>query len=1587
MKQTHFLKDLRNYAIGANRDVNPELFEAQEAQYWDASNMRTKSMDGDNDVAKKIKGEVLLFPNIDNRCIGGTGLPLSSLYECIGVSELNGNIVEFWADPMAVEPSLIRVNGKIVLMSPDFPITAKYPLQIAKNEACIGGEIYITDYNVPPMLFNIKDLLVNSGINVGTTIGLCTTKYFEDFNIQEHLLVLTRVLDHPVFIKLDSSFVGYDEVLGAGGIPVGYYAYSFRYVTDGGDRTAFSASTPQIPVMKTFRAGCANYPYVQTISKDPDISVPSIYGVHIRFRINNEANYDFVEVRRDRWNAGDPLGTPAISEVIGKIDIVAGQFDVLDVLDYGAAAEETLSGDDITGVMSAISRAKAIRYFNQRLYLMNIEYASRDITLDIEMIGEGTPAVIFPTIENIKKIGHNDPFKATYNKSQMRGEKRGFGIIAWDEQGQWSYAKRINGADNYQLPNRREPTSTFTEDTSYGGTVTAANINGVVGQTHEVFDLEEAVAKTDKCLYANIMEDKGRKFKTKVNIDDCTKAQDEGLTDGLGYVTVNKLGYRPFTPVSQDSTDCRYLNYRVNLEVANKASDGWKEYLPIGFEPRYYSMGVGFQGVDSSKFPVWGKAFSIVNTPAAGKVIAQGLGYYKLKSGGGIFGANTSKSTHQLAAYFPDLDESTGINPAIIDAIQSDPTAFAIQLVSPVGFFSEVFSFNNKPFLGDRDTGVDFITYCRILKDNGQINPDENPNMGINGSGERYVSYGKWRASTQFSTSFPAGANGNKIFDITGIADHTESSTRSKYFDITTVDPVYREQYAVGEFEGSDPKVQNWHEPVYIINIIKKVADIADTNITNYQYTGHYQKIESLIGISDGSSSQNYILVDERWEDCIQSVNGQVQNGYSYLERFVQIEDVVGDKRLWVNVTNKTTLQITAILTDLQSFGFADVVEPITSIVHRVYGVYKNSESINGTAPEYFLNFNWFDTAFSQDFFIPQELFKIIVLYDNRVPIRVFGGDTWIGESVWAVKDKVYNKGADPVNNSEDNGDGTGDDFRLNIAFPYRKYNLNPRIFIINNTTGFLANNIQNKEEFKFDDSAGLSPCQVRQLLAMWTAETRINLPLGFNDEGIKESNDQFFPLKNYVMRPYNFSDNKFPDGAFEVYKDNNIQDAYEDDYGNEYLSWGLGGFRFLPQTNIDYSKPDDTKEFTTVPKVGFTEQNLFCTRAIWSETRPINVQDTPSVRTFPAQNVFDVSDDTGEIKFAWSAISDNGNNLYAFTDSGIVMLLVDKRLIHELSGQELATVGSDIGGILSEIFINKEIGMSDEMWRSASEYSNQLFWCNSDSSFKFSSSELSDIGRRNYHSKLYLEYLSVFGAGYSDRVTGVYNMYHNEYWVNFKKKATDGGDIAFGDGILHEVNQLLNVVNPEYDVTMSATDAYVGTDGSLPIIITGGTGGEIFLGGINNNLFTNAVTICVAPDVVGSFTVKYKIPAGAVVDIITISAGECYCFDHLPPNGTDYNRWTAEPCNPFGQTVQPFDDFKYPTLVYGNESVNRQVGAWQGTFDYNFDRYLSFNNRVFGMRAMETYELGKGRIINGALIESSLISVCAATQVKDRSL
>lgn len=1357
MKQQHHPQDIKTYQKGINSDTNNEfLGSSEQGEHVDALNMRSISMDGDNFAKKKIKGESILFPLIDNRC-NPVGTITFTGYECMMAQEINGHIVEIWASNVIGEKPMIRIDGLIVAYTGGLPFDLNHPLQYDKNESCIGGEFYVTNNNTPPLVFNVKDLLDNSG-DVD-----CTEKYFSEFQLEAYEIQASAILYKPAFIKQDPSSSGYDYVIGGTGLNVGSYSYAYRFVDSEGETTEFSPITELIPVVRN--ASSANgpqYPFSRTFSSAPDINSPTSYGNHLRIRYQNENMFSYIELRRDSWYAGDPIGTPPVSQIIASIPVTTGM-NVIDVLDKADALFDgvtELDQEEQSSNGANISRAKAIRYFNSRLYLMNISYESRDIENQVEFVDD-TTAGRFATIENLGIAGHKHVYNSAMYKSNMRGEKTGFGVVLFDKSNNPTFALPIPNAENFEFPNRRDEASTDSIDTSYKGTVRAANTDGDVSETHEVFDLVDAVIKTGQ---DDLKSDLGLMY----NYHD-----ESPLVPNWWEYTKAQMN-----PVSQFDTKSK-LNKAVNKQVALNSGDDWIGYTPKGFGSRYYSQGFAFKGLQS--YPNWADGFSVVQTEPAKRVVAQGLGFYSLKPSEGIFGADTQKDTNAFWSYFPDLDV---LNPEIAEDLVNNPSSYSLQLVSPLGYFSEVYN-TRKEEASIRRKGADIITYARIIRDYKEGIYQLNPGLGLysgiidpsDPSDEyRYVAYGRYTNSVSGdSPAFPSNGQGNKTFPILDVDDVTTNSTRQSYFKITVDDSVTLAIYneaGVNSVPNSNNNadaagVLAWREPMYVINLVKNV-DIPSGVTTEYKYGSTYIKFKSLVLESSGADSQSAVLVSERWEDCIPQIDNQINTAYTSEKRFVYVEDVAGIPRRWMNYQFESAPNKAAILAGLAAAAPAPFTDAILTGGYPIYGVYGSTESAgdgDGVCRVFTLNFDLVPSYSA--FTVPNAGSKVYVQYDNRFPVRVFGGDTYVNESIWAPIDNNYGNNGEP---SEVEGGWIypSNEFRMNVPFPLKAYDFVDTYPIWENSAPW---NYDDDYHFQFCDGLKNNSAFIRQMIAVWPAETRINLSFAYNvEQPDKAVSDQYYPLINYIPRPYkwNLSD---PTDAVQFADDNNLIPDYFDDYGYEWNLWNNGGFRFLMndlQTNIDYSKGQTNKSFFTKPVVGFEEQTDFCTRIIWSLRRAANSQNAPSVKTFPLANYFDISDDTGEIKFGWSAMSgDKGNNLYAFTDSGVCLLVVDKRVIHEINANELATIGSDVGGILNQLWIDKTIGMHDETWRSWAEYSNAIFFTNGISAYVFSDNQLNDIARTGFFELLNRKYNQLIGEGYQSRLSGGFNVLTNEYIMN----------------------------------------------------------------------------------------------------------------------------------------------------------------------------------------------------------------------------
>ena len=1331
MKQEHHPKDVRTNSKGATYDVDPELSgNADAGTYFDSDNGRVSSDRGNKSSWEKVRGEV----EVHNTTQPGTWENLVSI-------PVNGCIFEIWVEESGAGDPYIAIDGQIMGQSPNMPWLYEHKIQFDVNESCVGGEVFLTDFNTAPTIFNIQ--------NIKDEFAAGNETYFDDFNLNLYGIGLNYALDIPVFTRLV-------DLGSTGGLAPGSYKYSMRYINDDGDATNWSLLTPPIPVVKNLSSNSPQYPWSKTYGSAPNLVNKTRYGVELKYRITNLNDYDFIEIRRISYDAGTNTEYVPIGTLVLKQDIAPGEISIRTYVDPRDSNidEEVLDETSENSQLASIARAKAIRYYDKRVVLMNIETTSKD-TSDINII-EYNGKKIFPIVHNLGKPGFFNPVNHTYKKNYPSDEKFTFGVNFFDGMGGSGFVLEDDDLKNVEVPGRRAEMDTDSQNFSYGGSVTAANVNSGVTKTFEVFDHEDAVKKTDECSFKNIL-DAGSKSDGTVN-EYCADAGYGGTVKG------EEIGYQPFYPENEVDQNVVSHNYKTNLHVFDKDDDE-HEYNPKGFGCNYFSKGFAFGGVDN--VPSWVKAFSVVRSQRAGRVVCQGMATYKLIDRSGVQNTNnpTQAAKEKKELIFHSQDILSGIvSSTEIQNMLLNPQDYEVKFSSPLGFFSELYSFRDKSGGGgDYDGYSDLISYARIIRDDGQINPDEDPNMGVNG----YVAYNRYRNTSDNAGqgAFNVIEGGEKLFTLSNVATYSGAATGA----VGTLLLEFNEEiYHKDELSDrnnndfDDQEMMDWTEPMYIANIIKKGAVVQDLNINEYYSTGHYQKIESIIGKGNGTSNQSFELVDERWEDCVPSLTPTGFNNGG--ESFLYLSGPSGAQRRLFNVTYKTPAEVLVIMNDITTNGFYTTPGGID-----IVGVYTHSY-VSGIV---YINF---DNAIT----IPTEDDTIIVKYDNTRPIRFWGGDTVVGETVMPLINMETDANGESVEQAGDPLAGGGKGFDL--AFPFRRWELNPRIYVVKHTTG--ANKIQN------DNICRLG--KVRQICIMYAAETVISTPYSF--AGAEDfyqllstniGSVDNFPRRHYVMRPLDVKQSD-PLGLEE----NNIFSDYKGDSN----FWGWGGFNFSYGHNTDYSVRGPLLYFSK-PDVGFTEETYFCTGIAWSLPRAVNQQNSPGLKTFPETNRFYMSDDNGEIKKAWNARTDGkGENLYAITQSGTALLVTQKAILSNLNADDLTVTGVD-KFISQEYWISQAIGSNSEMWRGMAEGAIELlaedgkverealYIPNSHSVYRLMNNTIKEIAKGKYYHRIHPS-LQNIQPGYTTQITGHYDKNHNEYWLQMPdllSRYTFGAPACFG--------------------------------------------------------------------------------------------------------------------------------------------------------------------------------------------------------------
>ena len=1206
---------------GISKDTAPELEQPEKGGYSDANGFHI-SVANKNAISECLK---------EYDVYGSTG----------GFHDRNGNSINildtytinfFYVSSNSKVFILFGYNGVGYLYYNGTCVASSNKLPINK---CTGGysedtdELYLTDNVTYPLVLNVSDMY-----NKRAT----SEEYFSEFDPLKYTVNVSSQINQPVFIGLENVGDG-------NGLRYGTYSYAVRYASINGEYSAWSPYTPFIPIPAYYDISqyanniCPGYKVYGGLSS----SVGSRYAIRLRIRVTNLANFDWIEIKRIPNNSGTSIDFKNMPEYIkvsfdangNVLDIKSNPINVFDFVDRLSNQwmpyneEENIS-------LAPIKTAKYITYFNKSLILSNIKYESRDIPnpKSIFTLGGEADNLGFAIKEDLGINGYNDIYNQVYKKSLRCGEVYSWGVKFYDAYGNKSFVVPIENNNyslvNYKIPERREILSSEAYNYSESPCQCASNLsnrNDSVDSTYEV--IKNPYITKGGALSANIVDD------TDVNID-YLPITPTGI--GYGYNNngnkVNGINYQHIT-----SQDTGYYN-------------------PHGFGVNVVATGMVFKGINVNNLPSWVKAFSIVRSKPAGRVVCQGLGVYALTEAVDE-NHNLTKSLTKFWFYSPELDTNIGDKTYLIEDLKNNPQNYKIQLVSPLGFFTE---FYNDIYDSTHTVhgSVDMISHARILKEAyaAYINP--NDSSSVIGRGDGYVSFGRWRNYKGINS----GGNGDYI--ATGIYNDTtyqykfglsafnnvDLSGRNYYgnlFELSVADNIYYKDELVRGTLSNDNNVRLFHEPVYVINIIRDDATVGLNNINEYNDIGHYQKLESLIGISNGLSGQEFILVDERPEDCKTETGNYLTTG----ARFIWV-----DNKRWYDATvfaSNNPSGFSSALATLKSQGYYTVNGV------NVYGFYSVVQASSGA---YYIKFPY--KFADQTPVVPTSGSKIYVKYDVSSPIKVFLGDTVIGEIAFPIIDAVVPH--------QFNASDKDQWFRILGAMPVYRAQFSSTYKRPKNPAG--SSEIETTE---------LYLQYVRQWLMTFYCESSINLPL---------MSGNYWPATQYILRPEVFANKTTNQTVEEYLTAQHIYIQYNVDYPNEFEYWRRGGFKLDYSYNFDYNKslPDIN---ITKPVVGFTEKTSYPKRIVWTKFANLSNYEYSIIRSVPVSNYYDINVlNCNNIQFLYSTLSDRGYNLYAFTDKGVVLLLTNKNILSDANGDEVAYTSLSSKFIGGELVINNDINI-----------------------------------------------------------------------------------------------------------------------------------------------------------------------------------------------------------------------------------------------------------------------------------------------------
>lgn len=1272
--------DRKKFQGGANTDADAQDVARSRGTYLNAHNFRIADHDGGNGALTKVGGEVLFE---------GAGQPGAETYRCIGSISVSGRRFTAWASTApGLFPPIIKVDGLTVAMSPDIPYVWDKKLQLDCAEDCEGGIVFDARSGDVPIHWPIKAMLD------GLAAGELT--YFDLFDVSIVQASPTRPLNRP-------RFRGFQTVGAGAGVVGGQRIYRVRYVNENGDRTP--NGPPLGPVMVPFVMNSGgqtpiapSFPAAGFAGMSVDqIGLRTRFAVKLRVRVDNRANFGSFEVVCEHFstNAG-PDAVPEIT-IVHRQQIQPGENDWYDVLDDGTVIDE-IPTDENSIQMYYIREANSVRYINYRVVYGGVVIGRRSVEGEY-IESDGTRLV--PFTKNLGVKGHQDPINHCYFRRFQSGERHAIGVVYYDSTGGESYVDRVE--ESFRFPNRRDEKSgdslAFSDAPCY-----AANVNGEVTPTYEVFDLDNATGRTQDGQVVNVMAEARRKIGAQNFQNQAFTSSYAGpLENFVPYGQNNDGTYqdsaawgpwlkssqlKPLRPVNPD--DYKFgLDYRVNTRVAREGEANGNtvlNYNPRVFNVENHTMGVALRGVASQ--PAGMQGFSVVASKPAGRVIGQVLCKWKLISGpvtDGTFlatGSQATKDVWQFHVCFPDFNAGS-INQGVWEGLMANDQRYGLQLVSPLGIASEMFGSANMLRTIEQEQGsyatiADMLSYVRVLWDNGQINPGNgsggiSPSAPLPGGQDHFAGFASWRNGAP--ASMPWGGPADQVLQITNAEEVVhQSGIRSMVF--TMGSPVYSTTSAGGSKDFASPSTQAFHEPWYVANIVQDAIEPEDNE--GYISLNHYQSFRSCIGIGDGTDGQTFEIVDENVDDFYDAAGG---------ERFIWILTTQG-VRAFMSADNLTAAEVNLLVMQI-----ADAGSVTTAGGQEIYGLYRVEFGNDGDSRIILYNF----TA---------EVGARVEVRYRGAEVRVYG-DMITSPAMATLHDAaVAANPTNPISNATvDSGPvamprygpnwftGNGNALHTNgLPIPFANFHYNGRYMVPFGLGWGAGGPTQSLAISQLESGTLIS---VRQWKAIFDCEVRSPLYLSHFEAG----GVSCYPQKQYVPRPFNFifSGNTSADhtvnGLFGNYQDSNL---YPHSNSND---WMFGGFL--------QSRQEVMPNYSIQPRVAFFRLDDFarienerqCSMLVWSNKYTPLSSDTAGLKTFPVNNSIFVENSRGGIQRLFSRMG----NLYVVTNGATFRALIESSIAYSADGTAFSMFAQDnfIGTVKP---ISETVGMPNDSWMTAAE-------------------------------------------------------------------------------------------------------------------------------------------------------------------------------------------------------------------------------------------------------------------------------------------